>query len=149
MSAKVFVDTNVLVYSRDASEPDKQGQAAAWMATLWERRAGRLSYQVLQEYYVTVTAKLSPGMDRDAARRDVQALLAWKPLPVDARMLLGAWHLQDRYQFSFWDALIAAAAQAAGCRYLLSEDFQAGMEMGELIVVNPFGPQPFKLMDNL
>lgn len=143
MTAKVFVDTNVLVYSRDASEPEKQGAAAAWLAALWERRAGRLSYQVLQEFYVTVTAKLSPGMDRDAARRDVQALLAWKPLPTDGRLLLGAWHVQDRYRFPFWDALIAAAAQAAGCRYLLSEDFQAGLEMGELTVVNPFRTQPF------
>lgn len=147
MSARVFVDTNVLVYSRDASEPDKQEQAAAWMATLWERRAGRLSYQVLQEYYVTVTAKLSPGMDRDAARRDVQALLAWKPLPVDARMLLEAWHLQDRYQFSLWDALIAAAAQAAGCGYLLSEDFQEHQMIGDLRVVNPFGTRPEMLAE--
>ena len=142
MSARVFVDTNVLVYCRDASEPEKQGQAAAWMAALWERRAGRLSYQVLQEFYVTVTAKLSPGMDREAARRDVQALLAWKPVPVEGRVLTGAWHLQDRYHLSFWDALIAAAAQAAGCRYLLSEDFQDGLEVGDVRVVNPFGARP-------
>lgn len=145
MSAKVFVDTNVLVYSRDASEPEKQGLAAAWMAALWEKRSGRLSYQVLQEFYVTVTAKLSPGMDRDAARRDVQALLAWKPLPVNARLLFASWHLQDRYHLSFWDSLIAGSAQAAGCRYLLSEDFQAGLELGELTVVNPFRTQPFEL----
>jgi len=142
MSAKVFVDTNVLVYSRDASEPEKQGQAGAWMAALWEKRAGRLSFQVLQEFYVTVTAKLSPGMEREAARRDVQALLPWKPLPVEDRVLTGAWHIQDRYQLPFWDALIAAAAQVAGCRYLLSEDFQEGLELGNVKVVNPFGARP-------
>jgi predicted nucleic acid-binding protein len=148
MSAKVFVDTNVLVYSRDASEPKKQRAAAAWMAVLWEKRAGRLSFQVLQEFYVTVTAKLSPGMDREAARRDVQALLAWKPLSVGPQMLTGAWHLQDRYQLPFWDALIAAAAQAARCRYLLSEDFQEGLEMGGLQVVNPFGERP-EILDDI
>jgi predicted nucleic acid-binding protein len=60
MSAKVFVDTNVLVYCRDASEPKKQAQNSAWMAALWKQRTGRLSFQVLQEYYVTVTSKLSP-----------------------------------------------------------------------------------------
>ena len=65
MSAKVFVDTNVLVYCRDASEPEKQAQTAAWMASLWEQKTGRLSFQVLQEYYVTVTAKLSPGLSRN------------------------------------------------------------------------------------
>jgi predicted nucleic acid-binding protein len=148
MSAKVFVDTNVLVYSRDVSEPEKQEAAAAWMAVLWERRAGRLSYQVLQEFYVTVIAKLSPGMDRDAARRDVQALLAWKPLTMNPLVLTGAWHFQDRYLLSFWDALIAAAAQAAGCRYLLSENFQEGLEMGDLRVVNPFGARP-EILDDI
>lgn len=142
MSARVFVDTNVLVYCRDASEPEKQAKAAAWMAALWERRAGRLSYQVLQEFYVTVTAKLVPGLEPDTARRDIRALLAWQPLPADTRLLEGAWLLQDRYGFSWWDALIAAAAQAAGCRYLLSEDFQAGMEVGDLRVVNPFSIRP-------
>jgi predicted nucleic acid-binding protein len=142
MNDKVFVDTNVLVYCRDASELEKQAKAATWMAILWEKRTGCLSYQVLQEFYITVTAKLVPGLEPDAARRDVRALLAWQPLPLDARLLEGAWLLQDRYRFSWWDALIAAAAQAAGCRYLLSEDFQEGMDIGGLRVLNPFGTRP-------
>lgn len=142
MSARVFVDTNVLVYCRDASEPEKQAQAAAWMAALWEQQTGSLSFQVLQEYYVTVTAKLSPGLHRDVARQEVRALLAWRPLALDARLLEGAWLLQDRYKLSWWDTLIVAAAQAAGCRYLLSEDFQDGFDWGDLTVVNPFHTGP-------
>ena len=50
MTAKVFVDTNVLVYSRDTSEPQKQEQAMTWMAHLWSTKTGNLSYQVLQEF---------------------------------------------------------------------------------------------------
>lgn len=142
MSVKVFVDTNVLVYCRDTTEPEKQTKAAAWMAALWERKAGCLSYQVLQEFYVTVTAKLKRRLEPDVARTDIRALLAWEPLPVDSRVLEGAWLLQDRYGFSWWDALILAAAQAAGCRYLLSEDFQAGMKVGDLIMINPFRITP-------
>jgi len=142
MNAKVFVDTNVLVYCRDASEPEKQAQAAAWMAALWEQQTGRLSFQVIQEYYVTVTAKLSPGLPRELARREVRALLAWRPKPVNALILESAWLLQDRYKFSWWDALIVAAAQAAGCRYLLSEDFQDGFDWRDLTVVNPFQAGP-------
>ena len=76
----VFVDTNVLVYARDASERDKQRRASAWMAHLWRTGSGRLSVQVLQEYYVTVTRKLQPGLPKKDARADVQDLLAWKPL---------------------------------------------------------------------
>ena len=142
MSAKVFVDTNVLVYCRDASEPKKQAQTSAWMAALWEQRTGRLSFQVLQEYYVTVTAKLSPGLSRELARREVRMLLAWRPLVVDERLLEGAWLLQDRHKLSWWDALIVAAAKSAGCRYLLSEDFQEGCDWGDMTVVNPFRTGP-------
>ena len=58
MTDKVFVDTNVLVYSRDASEPPKQKQAMAWMVRLWREQTGRLSFQVLNAFCVTVTNKL-------------------------------------------------------------------------------------------
>ena len=142
MTGKVFVDTNVLVYCRDASEPDKQEHAQAWLSALWERRTGRLSFQVLQEFYVTTTAKLDPGLPPELARLDVRNLLAWKPVAVDARVLEEAWRLQDRYRFPWWDALIVAAAQVNACRYLLSEDFQEGMEMGEMKVINPFLSKP-------
>ena len=54
MSVKVFVDTNVLVYNRDASEPAKQQQAMVWMSHLWRTQTGRLSFQVLIEFYEIV-----------------------------------------------------------------------------------------------
>jgi predicted nucleic acid-binding protein len=142
MSVKVFVDTNVLVYARDASEPDKQSRAADWMATLWERRAGRLSYQVLQEFYITVTGKLAPGLDKELARRDVRALGAWRPMAADLRFLERAWLLQDRFRIPWWDALIVAAAQLSACQYLLSEDLQEGLDFGNLRVISPFLQRP-------
>ncbi|MEE9232042.1 MAG: hypothetical protein V3U07_01165, partial [Nitrospirales bacterium] len=61
MTAAVFVDTNILVYSRDTSKPRKQEQAMAWMSHLWTTKTGRLIFQVLQEFYVTVTVMLEPG----------------------------------------------------------------------------------------
>ncbi len=142
MTAKVFEDTNVLVYCRDATEPDKQARALAWMAALWEGRHGRLSFQVLQEFYVTVTQKLDPGLTRELARRDVRTLVAWNPIAMDVRVMGEAWRCQDRFQVSWWDALIVAATQAADCRYLLSEDFQDHLELGKIMVVNPFLTRP-------
>ena len=71
---RCFADTNLLVYLRDARDRRKQRSAALWMAWLWESRAGRISTQVLHEYYVTVTAKLSPGLPLEEAREDVMAL---------------------------------------------------------------------------
>ncbi|MGD8867824.1 MAG: PIN domain-containing protein [Gemmatimonadales bacterium] len=100
------------------------------------------SYQVLQEYYVTVTSKLRPGLDAESARNDVRALLAWHPIGVDAGVIEGAWVLQDRYQLCWWDSLIVAAAQVADCRVLLTEDLQDGQELGEVRVVNPFQHAP-------
>ena len=145
MTAKVFVDTNVLVYSRDASEPQKQEQAMAWMAHLWRTRTGELSYQVLQEFYLTVTAKLQPGLDPGNARRDVRSLLAWQPVVVNERVLENAWLVQDGYQISWWDALVVSAAQLADCRYLLTEDLQENQEFGSLRVINPFHVEPTSL----
>ena len=142
MAGEVFVDTNVLVYSRDASEPDKQRRAKAWMAHLWAGRHGRLSYQVLQEFYVTVTERLDPGLDREGARVEVRNLLAWRPVVVDTRVIEAAWQVQDRYRLSWWDSLIAGAAEVAGATYLLTEDLQEDQMLGQVRVVNPFRVLP-------
>ena len=138
----VFVDTNVLVYARDASQVQKQPAAATWMAHLWRTGAGRLSTQVLGEFYVTVTRKLDPGMAVPHARADVRDLLAWRPLPVTAGLVTDAWHIQDRFQLSYWDALIVAAAREAGCDRLLTEDFQEGQDLDGIAIVNPFRNPP-------
>ena len=148
MPDKVFVDTNVLVYTRDASEPQKQKQAMGWMSHLWDLRAGRLSFQVLQEYYVTVTEKLDPGLAPEVARQDVRLLFAWQPVLLDARILEGAWRLQDRYQLSWWDALIVSAAQASKCDYLLTEDLKENQKLENVRVINPFHTSPEALQKN-
>ena len=142
MTARVFVDTNVFVYVRDATEPDKQSRAAEWLAALWRARAGRTSVQVLNEFYVTTTQKLAPGLDRALARQDVKSLLAWQPEALDARVTEAAFIEQDAFRLSFWDALIVAAARKAGCTHLLSEDLHDGQDLGKLVVVNPFAHLP-------
>lgn len=143
----VFVDTNVLVYARDASEPEKQPAAMNWLNALWEAREGRLSVQVLQEYYVTVTAKLDPGLSPREARADVRRLATWDPLAIDDSLLEEAWNVQDRYGFTLWDAAIVAAARRLGCRYLLTEDLQAGQDLGGIVVIDPFGSRPEEIID--
>ena len=142
MTGSVFVDTNVLVYERDAYAADKQARAHLWLAHLWETRSGRISFQVLNEFYWTVTQKLVPGMDRESARRDVRALMAWQPVPIGSPMLERSWVIQERHQLAFWDALIVAAALEAECRYLLTEDLQHGQQLGDLRVMSPFESNP-------
>ena len=138
MTAKVFVDTNILVYARDASEAKKQELAKQWMAYLWQNRSGRLSYQVCNEYYVVTTQRLKPGLSRKAAQDDIKAFETWKPLPIDHLVIENAWRIQERYQFSWWDSLILSAAQIQGCKYLLSEDLQHKQMIDDVQVINPF-----------
>ena len=140
MSAPVFVDTNIFIYAVDRAHPEKQEAARRWLAELWKSRRGRTSFQVLQEFFAKVTKKWPDT--RDSARAEVRDLLAWRPVSVDAAILELGWRIQDRYQISFWDALIVSAAQAADCRFLLTEDLQTDQDFDDVRVVNPFLHRP-------
>ncbi len=140
MSALVFVDSNVLICAVDEANPKKQVAARAWRDELWKTRRGRVSFQVLQEFYVNVTRKHPSA--RQAARSEVRDLMAWQPVVIDDTVLECGWKIQDRYRLSFWDSLIVGAAKAAGCRYLLTEDLQAGQDLDGVVVVDPFIRDP-------
>jgi predicted nucleic acid-binding protein len=138
MTDAIFVDTNILVYARDSSDQPKQIVAARWLDLLWRDRRGRISVQVLNEYYVTVTRKLKPGLAEDEAWDDVQNLLAWDPQPINREVLSAARIIERRFRLSWWDSLIVAAAELQECTLLLSEDLQAGARYGMVTVRNPF-----------
>jgi len=144
MTGPVFVDTNVLICAMDEADPAKQRAACEWRGDLWRSRQGRISFQVLQEFYAKV-ARQWPN-SRLQARSEVRDLMAWRPVAVDGLILQNAWKLQDRFQLSFWDALIVAAAKFASCRYLLSEDFRGGQDLDGVLVVNPFQNSPSSLL---
>jgi len=140
MTAPVFVDSNVLIYALDRGDLKKQEAARAWRTELWKSHSGRISFQVLQEFYVNVAQKWPSASEQ--ARAEVRDLLAWRPAPIDGAILERAWRMQDRYQLSFWDALIVAAAKSLACRYLLTEDLQANQELDGITVINPFLRDP-------
>ena len=137
---RFFVDTNVLLYSVDSRQPEKQDQARAWLACLWELAAGRLSWQVLHEFYANAERKAR--LARPAARKLVEAFAQWQPVETTLGLLQQGWQWMDRAQLSYWDSLIVAAAERAGCAWLLSEDFQAGQTFGSVTIVNPFLREP-------
>ena len=138
MIAPVFVDTNVLVYQQDGSDPIRQSRAAAWVAFLAHERLARISFQVLQELYATLTRKLEPRYDLVEAREIVRELSMWKPVAIDLAVLERAWLLQQRYSLSWWDALIVAATQTCECAMLLTEDLQHDQVFGQIRVIDPF-----------
>jgi predicted nucleic acid-binding protein len=141
MTALVFVDTNVLIYAVDEANLKKQEAAKQWRTELWKSRRGRISFQVLQEFYANVSRRWPAA--REQAVAEIRNLLAWRPVSIDAAVLENAWKIEERYLLSFWDSLIVSAAKAAACRYLLTEDLRADQELDGVVVVNPFrgGPE--------
>ena len=133
-----FVDSNVLVYAHDASQGPKHEAAQHLVRELWADRAGALSTQVLQEFYVVATRKLDPPMPPTEARELVALYAAWSLVVIDAELILDATVREQRDVLSFWDALIVEAARRAGARRLLSEDLQDGRDFDGTVVENPF-----------
>lgn len=140
MIGNAFVDTNILVYSRDPTDLTKHEIAVKLVADLWLSRRGRISVQVLNEFVVTVTRKLKPGMTMDEAWADVSTLSAWEPVGMDWSLLELARMVQQEHSISWWDALIIAAANRSGCDMIYSEDLGAGHVYGGVRIINPFLP---------
>ncbi|MEP6557236.1 MAG: PIN domain-containing protein [Burkholderiales bacterium] len=134
----VFVDTNVLVYADDERDPDKHASARAWIGQLWDRRAGRISTQVLNEYYVVVTRKLRPGLPQGDARAKVRRFQLWQPWQIDHQTVESAWGIEARFGLHYWDSLLVAAAAQTGCSHLLSEDMQHDQQIDGVRIINPF-----------
>jgi predicted nucleic acid-binding protein len=145
MTALVFVDSNVLIYAVDEGDPKKHEAAKLWRSELWKSGCGRVSFQVLQELYANVTRKWPPA--REQVQAEIRNLLAWRPISIDAEILESSWKIQERYQLSFWDSLIVAAAKSASCRYLLTEDMQADQDLDGVLVVNPFRSNPSEILN--
>jgi predicted nucleic acid-binding protein len=133
-----FVDTNVLAYAHDRSERRKQAIAQAMLDALWRDRAGALSTQVLQEFYVVATRKFDPPMPRGRARQIVALYAEWPVVQIDVLLVLAASELEERHTLSFWDALIVEAARRSGATRLLTEDLQPGRRIGGVSIENPF-----------
>ncbi len=138
MSAKAFVDTNVLLYAFDTSEVDKQPVARTTLDRLWADRSGTLSTQVLQEFYNAATRKLSPPVGRAEAREIIDLYTAWPVILLDPTLILAATRLEEEHQLSFWDALVIEAARVAGAERLLTEDLQHGQVIEGIRIENPF-----------
>lgn len=138
MSARVFVDTNILIYAHDHEAGRKHKVAARIVGDLWENENGSLSTQVLQEFYVNVTRKIPKPLTRSKARGVIETYFTWPLAVADPGAILRASEIEERYRLSFWDSLIVAAAVELGADRLLSEDFQHGQKIEGIRVVNPF-----------
>jgi predicted nucleic acid-binding protein len=135
MTEVVFVDTNILVYANDLTAGEKHTRAARALERLWVEQTGRISVQVLQECYVTVTQKLATA--RSSAREIVKNYTPWVQYSTTPETILRASQISELAQISFWDGLIVASAEQAGASLLYTEDLNAGQTIAGVKIVNP------------
>jgi len=138
MNGRSFVDTNILVYAQDQTAGTKHEIALNLTERLWNSNLGVLSTQVLQEFCVIVTRKIARPMSFAQLRHILDDYLSWEVVINAPAATLGALQLQERYQISFWDALLIHAAKTAEVEILYSEDLSHGQRYGSVRVVNPF-----------
>jgi predicted nucleic acid-binding protein len=138
MTGRIFVDTNVLIYAHDMDAGLKHDRAVSIVSGLWEKENGILSVQVLQEFYVNVTRKISRPLTPASARGLIQNYLAWHVETNEPSTVLLASEIGERNLLSFWDALIVASASKAGADRILSEDLNHGQIIEGILIENPF-----------
>jgi len=136
MTAKFFVDTNVLVYAASNAAADQARRDLA--LELLDRTDLALSAQVLAEFYAVATSKAKLNLAHNEAVVLLQSLARIPACAITRELVMEAVELRHRYQISYWDAAILAAAKQMGCGTVYSEDLSAGQNYDGVTVVNPF-----------
>jgi len=135
MNVDIFVDTNILVYAHDRDAKEKHAKAKGLVELLWEsRQMPSLSVQVLQELHVNLLRK---GIEIEHSGRICSRYLSWRVVDNTRHLFQRGLADQRRWQLSYWDALIVAAARQAGASTLWSEDLNEGQNYDGVVVVNP------------
>jgi predicted nucleic acid-binding protein len=137
MNGADFLDTNVIVYAYDDNSPEKQKVARQLLRS---GIAGRvvISNQVLAEFAATMMHKVSPAATAQAVMLGLDALAPIRLIMADAELVRRAVEARVSYGLHFYDGMIVAAAERAGCERILSEDFNAGQKYFGVTVENPF-----------
>ncbi|MDR3360131.1 MAG: PIN domain-containing protein [Bifidobacteriaceae bacterium] len=133
-----FVDTNVLVYAYDLGAGERHERARQLVDELAVGRQGAVSVQVLQEFYVTITRKAAVPVASAVARQRVAALNLWPVHAPAGGDVVAAAELAERWQVSFWDAMILQSASQLGCATLWTEDLNDGQTVDGVMIRNPF-----------
>jgi predicted nucleic acid-binding protein len=136
MTGPFFVDTNILVYADDNAQVAKRDRARDLIRRLMQERSGKVSIQVLAEFFSASTRKL--GLAAVEVRRRIELYSRFDVVAFGSGDLLGAIDLHRLHRLSIWDALILRAASISGCRTLLTEDLHHGFKLDGLEVIDPF-----------
>jgi predicted nucleic acid-binding protein len=135
---KMFIDTNILVSAYDASAGEKHKKALEIMENLWDSGNGIISFQVLQEFFVNVTKKISKPLNVIATKEIVKDLLKWKTVIINGEIILEAIDIHIQQKLSFWNSMIIVSAIGGGADTILSEDLSDKQVIKGITIKNPF-----------
>ena len=133
--SKVFLDTNILVYSLDQSDTGKRGKCRRLLKSLIGESSGVISTQVMQEFFVAATTKL--GADPLLVKDILRSLERFETVVISPMLIKEAIDCAIINQLSFWDALIVVAAESARCEILWTEDLNHGQVIRGVRIENP------------
>jgi predicted nucleic acid-binding protein len=131
MSVKIFLDTNILIYTLVVESSKKERAIALLSEDIY------VSTQVLSEYANVCLKKLKRPIAEVTAFLDYLKERA-TIIEVNVTLIQHALNLHQQYRYSYYDSLILAAALRADCKVLISEDFQHQQEIEQLMIINPF-----------
>lgn len=138
MANRDFFDTNILIYAADQSEPEKQFQARRLINSAVENETGALSVQVLGEFFSVVTRRIPCPLSVEEAEAIIERTSVLPVVELDWSLVRRAIETHKEYGISYWDSLIVAAAEKAGCTQIISEDLNSGQSYHGITVVDPF-----------
>ncbi|GJE54094.1 MULTISPECIES: PIN domain-containing protein [Methylobacterium] len=140
----VFVDTNVLIYARDARNSDKMCCAQAWVLALGARSTARINLQILNELTRWIL-KNEARRSTEEVQEEMASLAVWGDRPLTQDEVEIAWAVRARLGYQWFDCLLLAAAVVHGCRYLLTEDMAHEAIFESVTLINPFRTSPDEL----
>ncbi len=121
-----FVDTNILVCAFEKEDSESNRVSRNLLNRLMQTDTLRLSTQVLQEFYVTMTRKSRDPASSQETLACINDLSHWTQLTIDYSAVRDACLLNQDASISFWDALIVVAAARTGAQRLYTEDLNHG-----------------------
>ena len=138
MNDKVFFDSNILVYANDSGEPAKQEKSKKLILDSIQKENAVISVQVLSEFFVTVTKKIQTRLTVPEAEKQLQLLSIMDVRELDFDLVMLAVNIHKTKRLSYWDSLIIASAESAGCTVLYSEDMNSGQTINGVTILNPY-----------
>ena len=136
---KIFIDTNVLIYSQNNNEAEKQSACRKVISNIADSNLLVISTQVMQEYYNVATLKM--GIEKLLAKKTVKMFDVYEIVTIQPSIIFKAMDIHVLNQLSFWDSLIISAAKSANCTMVLTEDMNDGQVIEGVKIQNPFSLQ--------